>query len=1207
MEAILRRIKLPIIALISSILLGTFSIDTAYGDEQIFIPRELRLGQNPANDLQTPDGKKIDSAQARTLRSRGVDISEFDPYLEPSTLGPWINESLPLSESEITFPESQNDLPAEVKFESFYESGDTGHLHRARVSSNRNFYSLKMSLDVHPALMRAALLRKLGYRVSLPKYYSKLKVVFDSIEKRTEFMNALGNTTLTDTSKKYNGRPRWYTQMPDNEPWVILQDLVLENADQDAPEFHWGVIPASRFRGRRAIRGLVVPYALINVPEDSINLYSAQVGQIYSNNVVFTHPQGKNFVEVTYDDALWAVKRLAKLTREELVEVVNYAGYPDDARRLMIQKVVARRNDLLRLFNLKLENYRYNPSITINRVVNGKFTEQWVDGYAQRFSIGDPENPLPPSEIFSLLGVHAASFGISKILNEVNKRLQILTADDAIEKNRKSVLSDIQNSINQNQNSSGAQSVSIPITAFSGPIVGANVSADRSVVHGTYYGSDSPIQKVDTFSIQANFGYFVGVSGLENISPTFSANTVIQRNYTRVKPIKKAETALKKKWDEMILPDFMNGLAKVLSHGKKKKVDSSDEENTESQTEEISLEEEQLNSQKNLSEFLETLEVGEIFTITDSLVFGAQLGVAVPVTAILGLAPVGVRNGVSFGAGKNLVILRRTTLIKTEEGLQVYLQSARTDTLSFDINVYYWMKLLEFSHKVNKGHALTKAYLLNTKFSGDDADQKVKDLLKSLQGILRYNNSQELISHYEPYHFTTRFSGLIDQIGIPVLKWANYIEQHRIRVVSPPNEELPDLNPEDEAREFYVIKKVSRVGKNFFSFFSDLVEGLFKGNSIDKGSSGSNPAYSFMGNAEWQSIRTEGETTKGEVSEPITVVEEHWAGWKMSKSSLFKIMSKIESKFRGTSFQKKLFNRDAFQSMTEIDLYDLSANLMIYESGIQRLIDAIGYYDGQIVNVTGPIDQEDGIAMINSTQARIFGPQWAYRQMVDIWGTRSNRKESNMSMWLRTVGSTSSQPGGYGSSYEYREDRPLWIQINEGMRKLMWKYNDEGNLAELNRIKELMMNNKRSELYQIFKKNYRYIVSTGAHPATYYQIESIPNWMSQILNLRKTRNQGSAEARIRWMNSVVEILLKNVGVAQLLEWLGEDAFFYQVTLNGFRVDDENGDKRYLSETIGSLHPEDPDKRTGGTGALNEFFESHGFSSHTIYQQFGLGN
>jgi hypothetical protein len=136
---------------------------------------------------------------------------------------------------------------------------------------------------------------------------------------------------------------------------------------------------------------------MLDTPE-SINLMPWQAGRIVLNNLKLYHTQDLDTgYGTSWEDARWIGRRLFKLSRLDLEEIVSKSYYPDAVEKLLIEKVVSRRNDLVKLLSLDKEfvALKFNPDVTLGAdLIKGEVVKEFFPGYSSRFSYGDPESPF---------------------------------------------------------------------------------------------------------------------------------------------------------------------------------------------------------------------------------------------------------------------------------------------------------------------------------------------------------------------------------------------------------------------------------------------------------------------------------------------------------------------------------------------------------------------------------------------------------------------------------------------------------------------------------------------------------------------------------------------------------------------------------------------------------------------------------------------
>jgi hypothetical protein len=66
------------------------------------------------------------------------------------------------------------------------------------------------------------------------------------------------------------------------------------------------------------------------------------------------------------------------------------------------------------------------------------------------------------------------------------------------------------------------------------------------------------------------------------------------------------------------------------------------------------------------------------------------------------------------------------------------------------------------------------------------------------------------------------------------------------------------------------------------------------------------------------------------------------------------------------------------------------------------------------------------------------------------------------------------------------------------------------------------------------------------------------------------------DEKVEWQNKLVALVEKNIPFTTLLNTFGRENLFFQVRVNGFRTKDENGDREYTSDSVGTGNVQDTD-------------------------------
>src|SRR5262249_195629 len=145
---------------------------------------------------------------------------------------------------------------------------------------------------------------------------------------------------------------------------------------------------------------------------------------------------------------------------------------------------------------------------------------------------------------------------------------------------------------------------------------------------------------------------------------------------------------------------------------------------------------------------------------------------------------------------------------------------------------------------------------------------------------------------------------------------------------------LEDPNPPTYKRVLHSGRQMRESGTNDYAFFSDAIDSFLPDIGFFQSQSGENPAASFLGKGKWTETTVDGDFSPGAPVALLATVDHHWAGWSMSKSSLFKIFDQLDSRTQRINSGAPVINRDVFQDMKDLQLYDVEAVTQVYRNGV---------------------------------------------------------------------------------------------------------------------------------------------------------------------------------------------------------------------------------------------------------------------------------
>lgn len=1096
------------IVLVCAFCLMMLSIASA---ESVSLP--LKSLKKPASDLLNSAGTPLDVGQAAALANHGTDLSTLNPIENKM----WQNRiysaveevpgSFPVAASGVQFLSEEAALP---------------FTYMSRVQSLENpnlFYRLSLSRYSHTTLMRAALLRKLGYYIPSPKYYRNLRVYFKSEEEKQTYLKNAQESMISDFTSR-----GWVLEDNVQNHSVVFSDAVLEPAVAEYFDIHWGYAPdpnnpqqlpaVQRFSRYRAYRALILPFALVDVPE-SINRYSAKFAAILSGNVVVTHPSAESFSACTYEDARWLVRRLAGLQIQDLQDIVKAGAFPSELEELVLAKLIYRVNNAYELFSVPKQGDLPLPSLDINSasglVKNGKVMKEFVPGYPQRFAHGDRQSPFQDGDFERYMGIRGKTAVISTAMNHLNEKLDLLKVSDLYAQRRDQITERIYNHIREKPFEPLYQDVE----AWGGPVGGFNLAATRHVTTGTYFGSSAPIQLVDNISVAGRLGYFMALDGVPKVSPVGGGNVMVMRDYTHVRPLLSITEGTKVPWQNILLPRFMNQLANILSD------------------KDLAATADGKPPRQALDVFLSELRDGEVFTITDSVVLSIYGQINSSLDVLLGISPMSFMTSVSLGADASRVVLKQTSFMRTKEGIQVFIRNQGSNILGATLDVNYFINLLRFRASTNWTELKTDAFVVDYNPEYADLldtgrmDQKfVKDFIETrnnlkpaLRALFKSNDPELFYSRfsYKKFEIDHQLKTKEMRTKLFALRLNSFSEDHLLKIRYPRSPEAPELNPQDEEVTLFANKKGELKGRDLLGFATDWIEGILNKWSpksrIDLAlSNDPNPANTPFGKAFWRTVSTESDlTVNGKPYPSVAVVQHVWGGWHLSRQKFFNLLDEVQGELKGAPLMNyRMIEPEAFANVTAVDFYRVTAQLSILPGGLDKIRDLILQPDA------------DGKGV---KRAKFL--TGLFQKLSEKMGKKARANDQDLfDDMLKVLGNG-----------EYNVGRARFMQVCQDYQK-----SQQGNGESLTQL---------NTSYWLNGTNYECMVP----------------WMEKLIKLSSSYPQDK-KAQTQWMTSVIYVLEQEIPLPQLLKFLGEENYIFFVRINGFRSGDEDGDLEYFSNTLG---------------------------------------
>lgn len=925
------------------ILLGALSLNSAFASKLSIDLTPQSTDKMPASDL-VYQGNQIDEISALELIQSGVDLSKLNPV--ESNL--WKNTKLKVSnQQDLDYPKNPKLILKQFK-------ASPSEIFRAVVYQKGNIqkqYVLVASLDNHTNILRATMLRLLGYDIDVPKYYPEIKIQFKDKNERDKFVELVGEQTLTK-------RDRWVKKTL-NDKELIIKGFTLEPAELRNVNIHLPLMSRQRQQDRRVFRALLDIYMLTDFTQE-INKVGWKVGRVFNNKLIFNHPYAREFNNLTLDDLKWIHRKLNKLKRAELVKAISLAAYPEDIEALLLEKLLSRINKLSSYIGLD-ETFNVNPYITIGNVRGGKLVQGGYDAYVPSFYDEDELSPYRFKEIFKLFRTQITYASLSGLMDMAIERfVPGLSFSDA--------LVDVQEKMVEYRHNNPTPNGAMPVKAFASPIANGRVFANRNIVFGQYLGSTAPIQMVDSVGVEATLGGFASLTGISNtVIPNLSATASVGRTYIHVRAMPDLSTAAKQKVKKVFVPGLMKKLGRVIKdefacsiskgpfveeselNGNKIYYVKYDKKLADGRELAINKRKELIDSgvsasiiliipidrekmcvdeiaedrKKNISDFLKEFANNETFIINDSIRLSGRMTAPIPIPNLPGAS-------VSLGADHNTALMRSIMIRKVDESMEITIQQQKDIKHGLSEGLSYFIEILNNSNQWTKGKLYSKVFKIKL---DDLSEEEENTALQTLRSLFVNNDRYQLHENYKGVDLDHVVKAHLHTFRFLWFKSQKMKLNHVVDIVVP-NFSDQDYTEKERTRRLFSTMIMRRKGNDYHAFIDRAVGSLV--GFVSLGATDQDPGQSFMGNSKKRYYMTESELTDGRPLNPTTRIEYGYTGWKKKTHKLEKFFTEIEDIY--TSYtDNQLIDRTLFHASPILKSYDIKSTIIIYPSAFEKL------------------------------------------------------------------------------------------------------------------------------------------------------------------------------------------------------------------------------------------------------------------------------
>ncbi len=391
------------------------------------------IGENykiPINDLKRPmpsnlgnkeEGRYFKKDELEELVKKGFDISLIDPPNNPYWKKPKesIGEINPLYELEL-----EKKIPNVFNFKSVKKSDTKAKFKVVEILPNgkKVTWKLKLGREVNSEYVSSRIFDLVGFYTDRYYYVKSPKVYFKDEEHWRSTVQEW--ISFYDTEDQIPSNFVKEQGIDERGYYVVFFEGLLESLPENVKRvgpFHlsyMGNWDRREVRAQLLLNAFIANFdfkedrnnkiKLIEDPKNSGN-YQIQelthdLGYSFGSPLTMNQPNGykwsflkkkgnnvivdferfvpmekdKNpYLVVTYSDLKWIARYLVQISRGQLKTICENSGWPKEVARLFLEKMVKRRNEVVKIFNLS------------GVLIDGRKIELWPEVNPKKFNLGD--------------------------------------------------------------------------------------------------------------------------------------------------------------------------------------------------------------------------------------------------------------------------------------------------------------------------------------------------------------------------------------------------------------------------------------------------------------------------------------------------------------------------------------------------------------------------------------------------------------------------------------------------------------------------------------------------------------------------------------------------------------------------------------------------------------------------------------------------
>ncbi len=827
-----------------------------------------------ASEDTLPTDLKVSNATVHLMFENHQELSALNP--KDSSL--WTNSKGTIAKIKLALPTT------DLIFKSALNSSSENYRFSASAGSE---VSLEVYLGVKAQnyLLRAALLTKLGFQVPKTTHEKSITVSFTSVDQKNQFIEKCTQQFLPLGITREEISKRWLLE--DRGLSLKINDVVIVKKENTLWDLSFGYMDRAHAQNSRAMNSLLLPYTLVDISE-SFNLIDGKIGSLVQGDLFFDYSASHELNPNT-DDITWVAKRILALSENDFSEIVDFAGFPFEPSLLLYNKLLSRRNSLLKILHLEGEEYTANLRETSGESLrNGRLffkrgnTQTYQDaagalfylGHSRKYAFGAFDNPLGFSKMMSYLKTTSINTAIELAVAQLDRYLlpQVDNSKEVVDEHFQKIVRAFLAYLDTGEEQD--TSLGTKFVRF----LDADVFVSKDISMGRLSGPGSTLFLNETIGVSVSTGLNMFSDALpKSIGLSGELSVGYHRTFTKFSKVSSIDNAVSIGFSRDLLGMVKSSFLGIRDNWKS------------------------LINQRLLKSMNEKLEVGESFVISDNFGFKAKTTAAI--------------SGVYVSPAHNALNIRRLYFYKNaDNNIQVYQTSGPIQNIGIDFGMTQaFIPIINFNFKRTFGKTKTVVYKISPEFfTGSNLDLNSEAAKNSVEVSLIEHNFKQNLFGWSFLLLQRNFQDTKDSISVQ--------------------------NSRGAQKKIDVYRKHTFSNANPVQFSASLAATLIKEANQDVMNTIMQRLAIFRDNREERvEVQAEMNATSSlsELDNLYSSVRLNWSGLRIDRRHLNTLITNINR-----DAGREIFALESVQNTDSLVFYDMGISISVYNTAIIQLLDS---------------------------------------------------------------------------------------------------------------------------------------------------------------------------------------------------------------------------------------------------------------------------